>query len=144
MTMPATALLERAHNDEVGEPDNPAPKPKRRVFSAKYKAAILTQYESLGSDGAKGALLRREGLYSSHIVEWRKARDAGVIESLTPKTRAPRASSEQREIERLRKENTRLTDQLGRYRLALEIQGKASELLESLLAESHETKPQQP
>jgi transposase len=144
MTMPATALLERAHNDDVGEHDNPAPKPKRRVFTAKYKASVLSEYESLASDGAKGALLRREGLYSSHIVEWRKARDAGVLVALMPKTRAPRLSSEQREIERLRKDNARLVDQLGRYRLALEIQGKASELLESLLAESPETKPQQP
>ena len=144
MTMPATALLGRNHNNEVGEHDNPAPRPKRRSFPASYKAAILTEYESLGSDGAKGALLRREGLYSSHIVEWRRTRDAAALVALTPKIRAPRLSPEQREIERLRKENARQAELLGKYRQALEIQGKASELLECLLAESHETKPQQP
>lgn len=145
MTMPTTALLERAHDGDVGErDDDPAPRPKRRSFSAEYKAAILAEYDSLTEEGAKGALLRREGLYSSHIVEWRRARDAGALEALAPKSRPPRRTKDQVELERLRRENARLADALHRHRLALDIQGKASELLERLLAESDEDKRQRP
>jgi len=54
---------------------------KRRTFTAKYKLEILAEYDA-APEGAKGALLRREGLYSSHIVEWRKARDAGALAGL--------------------------------------------------------------
>ena len=86
MTMTATALLERAHDGMV--PDDELAKPKRRNFSAAYKLAILKQYEALDDPGAKGAFLRREGLYSSHIVEWRRARDAGALAELAPKVRA--------------------------------------------------------
>jgi len=74
-----TALLTgRAHDGGVPDGD-PAARPVRRRFSAQYKLAILEEYESLTDAGAKGALLRREGLYSSHIVEWRRARDTGAI-----------------------------------------------------------------
>jgi transposase len=98
----------------------------------------LEEYEHLSDPGAKGALLRREGLYSSHVVEWRRAREAGALEGLGPKARRPKASAEQKEVERLKKANARLSDQLERHRQALEIQGKASELLAKLLAESSE------
>ena len=63
-------------------PDPEVPeRAKRRTFTAKYKLKILTEYDA-AADGEKGALLRREGLYSSHIVEWRKARDAGGLAAL--------------------------------------------------------------
>jgi hypothetical protein len=91
-----------------------------------------------GAEG-RGALLRREGLYTSHLAEWRKARDAGVRAGLGVKARAGR-SPEQVEVEKLRRKNERLEAELARTRLALEITGKAHALLE-LLSESADTDP---
>jgi hypothetical protein len=131
MTMTATSLLARAHDGVVDEHD-PAERPRRRTFTAEYKKGILAEYDSLpvGSD-ARGSLLRREGLYSSHIAEWRKARDAAVRTGLAPRSRR-RRSPEQLEIERLRRKNERLEAELARTKLALEITGKAHTLLELL------------
>jgi transposase len=143
MTMTPAALLARAHDGGVGD-DDPAAKPTRRRFSAEYKLAILDEYERLTDPGAKGALLRREGLYSSHIVEWRRARDVGAVKELAPKARPVKHSTEQVELDRARRRIERLEDDLAKHKLALEIQGKASELLERLLAESDETNRQQP
>jgi transposase len=143
MTMTSAALMSRAHDGVVGD-DDPAAKPTRRRFSAEYKLAILAEYDRITDSGAKGALLRREGLYSSHIVEWRRARDVGALAELAPKVRRASQSAEQREIERLRRRAERLEDQLAKHKQALEIQGKASELLARLLAESGEETTQQP
>jgi transposase-like protein len=143
MTMTSAALMARAHDGVVAD-DDPAAKPTRRRFSAEYKLAILAEYDRITDHGAKGALLRREGLYSSHIVEWRRARDVGALAELAPKVRHAKQSAEQREIERLRRRAERLEGQLARHRQALEIQGKASELLARLLAEGAEEETQQP
>ena len=143
MTMTSAALLARAHDGGVGA-DDPAARPTRRRFSAEYKLGILDEYEGLTDPGAKGALLRREALYSSHIVEWRRARDVGALKELAPKARPAKRSAEQVEMDRLRRRNERLEADLAKHKLALEIQGKASELLERLLAESDETNRRQP
>ena len=131
MTMSTASLLGRAHDGGVDEPD-PAARPRRRSFSAEYKAQILDEYDALphGSE-ARGALLRREGLYTSHIAEWRKARDAGARDGLAPKPK-PRRSPEQVELERLRRRNERLAADLERTKTALEITGKVHALLEQL------------
>jgi transposase-like protein len=123
----------------VDEP-NPAARPRRRSFSAEYKQRVLAEYDAmpLGSEG-RGALLRREGLYTSHIAEWRKAREAGAHQGLAPKAKSKR-SPEQVELDRLRRRNDRLEEELARTRLALEITGKAHALLE-LLSESADTEP---
>lgn len=142
MTMSNASLMGRAHDGVV--PDDPAAKPVRRRFGAEYKLAILEEYEQLSDPGAKGALLRREGLYSSHIVEWRRAREVGAIEGLAPKVRNSKRSAADKEIERLRRRNERLEDQLAKHKQALEIQGKASELLARLLADSDPEATQQP
>src|SRR6266542_4433587 len=142
MTMTSAALLARGDDGGVGD-DDPAAKPTRRRFSAEYKLAILDEYERLTDPGAKGALLRREGLYSSHIVEWRRAREVGALRELAPKSRR-RRSATQVELDRANRKIDRLEGELAKHRLALEIQGKASELLEQLLAESAEDKRQQP
>ena len=92
--------------------------------------------------GAKGALLRREGLYSSHIVEWRRARDVGALAGLAPKHRQKRSSRRAR-ARVGRKRNERLEGKLAQHQQALEIQGKASELLARLLAESADTEDEQ-
>lgn len=143
MTMTSAALLARADDGGVGD-DDPAAKPTRRRFSAEYKLAILDEYERLTDPGAKGALLRREGLYSSHIVEWRRARDVGALRELAPKARSAKRTPEQVELDRAQRRIERLESDLAKHKLALEIQGKASELLERLLAESNKDRRQQP
>lgn len=142
MTMTTSSLAARAHDGEV--PNDPAPKPVRRRFSTEYKLAILDEYDKLTDSGAKGALLRREGLYSSHVIEWRRAREVGALGTGTTKQKRSKRSADEREIERLRKRAARLEDQLAKHKQALEIQGKASELLARLLAESTEEGAQQP
>jgi transposase-like protein len=84
--MTTASLIARAHEGTVPD-DDPAARPAGRHFSASYKLAILNEYEQTTDARAKGALLRREGLYSSHIVEWRRARDVGAL-------RAPRSSGD--------------------------------------------------
>ena len=143
MTMTTSTLTARAHNGTVSD-DDPAARPRRRRFTAAYKLAILEEYDELTDPGAKGALLRREGLYSSHLVEWRRARDLGALSGLTPKKRSKRSEAE-RELGKARRKIARLEDRLDRHRKALEAQGKASELLARLLAESgDDERPQQP
>jgi transposase-like protein len=143
MTMTTAAV--RVHADDGGvRDDDAAARPTRRRFSAAYKLSILDEYERLTDPGAKGALLRREGLYTSHLVDWRRARERGALRELAPGRRPQRQSPERQELERLRKRTARLEEQLARHKQALEIQGKASELLARLLAESDEETGQQP
>jgi|SRR5580700_5475073 transposase len=137
--MTTAALLSRAKNDGVDEDA----KPTRRQFTAAYKLRILNEYE-LAERGEKGEILRREGLYASHMIDWRRQRDEAVAKGLAPKSRRSKLSPEARENERLRKQNERLAEQLDKHRKALEIQGKASELLARLLAESDPQPTQQP
>ena len=111
-------------------------RPKRRTFSADYKAKIVAEYDA-AEPGEKGALLRREGLYSSHVVEWRRARDAGALDGLSAQPRSGARSSEQVENDALRRENERLARELAKTRAALDVVGKAHALLE-LLSESAE------
>ena len=138
------ARLTPGVDEGAGAGEDPAAKPVRRRFTTAYKLAILEEYGQLTDPGAKGALLGREGLYSSHIVEWRRARDLGSIGGLTPKARRSKPSAEHKEIERLRRRNERLEEQLAKHKQALEIQGKASELLARLLADSDPETAQQP
>jgi transposase len=139
MTMTTSSLLARAHDGVVDEPD-PAARPRRRSFTADYKARILDEYDALPvGSSERGALLRREGLYSSHLAEWRKARADGARDALTPKAKS-RRSPEQVELEKVRRRNARLEAELARTKLALEITGKAHALLE-LLSESADSDP---
>ena len=131
MTMTTASLLARAHDGVVDEPD-PAARPRRRSFTPEYKEQILADYDALPAGSTeRGALLRREGLYTSHIAEWRKARDTGAPEGLAPKAK-PRRSPEQVELETLRRRNKRLEAELERTKTALEITGKVHALLEQL------------
>ena len=101
---------------------------------------MLEAYDAATEPSAKGALLRREGLYSSHVVDWRRARDAGALAGLTATPRRPRRTHEQVEVERLRRANARLERELAKTRAALDVVGKAHALLE-LLSESAEPPP---
>jgi transposase len=133
----STSVATRAHDGAVNDDTDPAVRPTRRTFTADQKLSILAAYEEATEPGAKGALLRREGIYSSQITEWRKARDAGSLAALGSKPRASR-SAEMREADRLRKKNKRLEAELAKTRTALDIMGKAHALLE-MLSESADT-----
>lgn len=135
MTMP-TLTMQRAHDEAMGG-DDPTlpPKPRRRSFTAEYKLSILERYDACVGDGDKGALLRREGLYSSHIVEWRRARDAAAAEGLSRRVRQPKSSPDAAALAKANRRIARLEDDLAKHRLALDIAGKAHALLE-MLAES--------
>jgi transposase-like protein len=127
---------------EVPDPEVPE-RAKRRRFTAGYKLAILDELDRAVEPGAKGAILRREGLYTSHIVEWRRARDAGALAALG-KTRGRKpANPLAGEVERLRRRAERLEAELDRARLVIAAQGNLSALLEGLLAESAQDRPKQ-
>jgi transposase len=140
MTMPT--LTERAH--DVGVADAPHPdRPQRRRFTPDYKLAILAEYDRLSADGAKSALLRREGLYSSHIVEWRRAREAGVLHrtgSPTAPTSKPKPAGDAAALAKVTRRAERAEAELAKTKAALEIMGKAHALLE-MLAESADSDP---
>jgi transposase-like protein len=108
-------------------------KPSRRTFTAKYKIDILEEAkEASRQRGAIGALLRREGLYSSHLIEWRKAAVRGELTALTPKKRGPKArviDERDKKIAELQQVNTRLNKRIERAELMLEIQKKTAQLL---------------
>jgi len=133
-------VTQRAQNDPVGETDHPD-RPTRRKFTDDYKLSILAEYDRLTDAGAKGAFLRREGLYSSNIGEWRRARESGGLHP-TGARAAPASKAEAKETERQRRRAERAEAELAKTRAALEIMGKAHALLE-MLAESAEpeTKP---
>lgn len=120
--------------EEPGRRPDPEvePKARRRRFSPGYKLRILAEYEAATGPGAKGAILRREGLYSAHIVEWRKARDAGALAGLSKPTGRPAVDERDRELEKLRREKDRLEKELAKARFVIDVQGKVSALLETL------------
>jgi transposase-like protein len=129
---------------DMGSPDGTGPegdsvraggpragRPRRRFFTSAYKLRILSEYEALSEHGARCALLRREGLYDSHIRKWRLARDRGALDATTtgPDATQDRTASQNR---RLNAENARLTAELAKTRAAMEILGKTYALLEML------------
>jgi transposase len=123
--------------DDTTDPDPEVPERARgpRRFPAAYKARILAEYEGL-SKADKGALLRREGLYSSLINEWRKQADQGAHEALGRSAGRQSADPRDKEIVRLKKRAERLETELGRARKVIEVQGKLSALLEELATDS--------
>jgi len=129
---------DRMDDKEIRDTEVPA-KATRRRFPAEYKARILAEYERL-PDGEKGALLRREGLYSSLISEWRKQATAGAVEGLGKKRGRPSSSAKDRKIAELEAENERLRRKVETQDKVIEVQGKVSALLEHL-SESAGTEP---
>jgi transposase-like protein len=104
---------------------------ERRKFTADYKRRILHEAETC-EPGQIGALLRREGLYSSHLVRWRAERARGELAGLAPRTRGRKpdpAAAEQVEIARLKRENERLHKELEQARALIDLQKKLADLL---------------
>jgi transposase len=120
-------------------PPNPArPDPevvidaKRRTFTAEYKLRILAEADAAAAQpGAIGALQRREGLYSSHLVTWRRERQAGILKGLTPHKRGPKSkrNPQEEEMQKLRRENQRLTEELRKAAIVIDVQKKVGALL---------------
>lgn len=114
-----------------------APKAQRRRFSAEYKRRILQEYEACTKPGQRGALLRREGLYSSYITTWRRQRDRDELEGLGPQKRGPKGDPQAAEMARLKRENERLRKRLEQAELIIEVQKKVSQIL-GIPVEEHE------
>ena len=113
---------------ERPDPEVPA-RARRRRFTAQYKQQVLAAYEA-APDGEKGAILRREGFYSSLISEWRRARDAGALAGLKQPAGRPAADPRDVQIARLQKEKAKLEQELAKARFVAGVQSKLQALLE--------------
>src|ERR1700693_4599298 len=104
---------------------------KRRRFTAEYKQRVLAEAGQAKGSGGIGALLRREGLYSSLLATWRREREAGVLQALAPQKRGPKSRRDpvQEEIQKLQKDNARLTEQLRKAEIVIDVQKKVGALL---------------
>lgn len=133
MTRKTTSSLIEGDNEQMDSrhPRSDGPR-RRRAFTASEKLAHLSAYEAACAQNDGGGYLRREGLYSSLISEWRKQRDAGVLAGKKPGEKVGKLSAEQVEIARLTRENARLNKRLNTTEAALDIMGKAHALLDSL------------
>jgi transposase len=122
---------------QVPDPEVPA-KQRSRSYSAAYKARILDEYDRRDKAG-KGALLRREGLYTSLISAWRTARDRGARQALARPAGRPAADGRDKELARLRARVARLEGELAKAQTVIEVQGKLSALLGQLATSSPDT-----
>jgi transposase len=116
-----------------------SPKATRRRFSAKYKRRILREADACTELGSTAALLRREGLYSSHLTKWREARERGELEALSAKKRGPKAKksdARDKRIANLKRENVKLKARLERAEILLDLQKKVAEILDRPLDEN--------
>lgn len=123
--------------ESTGVPDpEVVAKAERRKFSAEYKLRMLAEADTCTKPGQIGALLRREGLYRSHLDKWRKQRREGTLQALSPQKRGPKVDPQTAEIARLRRENARLQERLRRAENIIEVQKKVAALLGAPLDES--------
>lgn len=106
-------------------------KAKRRRFTAAYKQEILTKADTAAEHGSIGALLRREGLYSSHLTKWRRERAASIRQGLEPRKRGPKSKRNpfSEENQKLQRANERLTEQLRKAEIIIDVQKKVGALL---------------
>jgi transposase len=137
ITVPLSVRADAGVMNDMTDPDPEVPERARgpRRYSAKYKARILGEYETLDKAG-KGALLRREGLYSSLITTWREQRDRGALDALAKPAGRQLADPLERENAKLRRQVERLEGELDKARKVIEVQGKLSALLEQFATDS--------
>jgi transposase-like protein len=121
-----------------GPPAAPRPNPeivadaRRRSFTGDYKQRILADLDAAAAQpGAIGALLRREGLYSSHLSTWRRERQTGILKGLTPHKRGPKPkrNPQEEENQKLLRENQRLTEELRKAEIVIDVPKKVGALL---------------
>lgn len=123
MTEEENGKLEESQKTEV------VAKAKRRQYTAEYKLRILQELDSCTGKGEIGAVLRREGLYSSMISKWREQREKGSLNGLSGQKRGPKVDPNAAELARLQRENKRLKEQLERAELIIEVQKKVARLM---------------
>ncbi len=123
----------QAGERDVGQSNETLERPRRRSFTADYKQRILREADAAeGQPGAIGALLRREGLYSSHLAKWRSDRAKGGVTALAPKRRGPapqQATADRKLVAKLERENARLQHRLKQAEIIIEFQKKLNDLL---------------
>jgi transposase len=139
MSHEQSSIISPNGSEPVAHPESEVvPKATRRAFSAGYKMRIVEEADQCTELGQIGAMLRREGLYSSHLSTWRRWRDLGALQALKPKKRGRKASQDAHEVEiaALRRENERMQKQLEQAELIIGAQKKLAEALEQTLAGS--------
>jgi len=141
LSKPVSGLASVADNGVMNVSDG-FDKPKRRVITPAQKLQYLAEYEQAVKTQEGAAFLRAHGLYSSQMTQWRKQRDAGILEGKNPGDMIGKPSKDQAEIARLKRQLAERDQELETTQTALEIMGKAHALLESVSkrAESHDTK----
>jgi transposase-like protein len=120
------------------------PRAQRRTFPAEYKLQILREADQCTEAGEIGALLRREGLYSSHLTAWRRQRESGALAGLSPRKRGRKKDEQAAEMAALRRENERLRQRLAQAELIIAAQKKLAQALEALTEASDEPSSEQP
>ena len=135
MLQPLAPKPRLGHPEPMPDPEVPE-RPVRRRFTAEYKLRIVEEANAASESGAVGALLRREGLYSSHLVDWRRQYRLGALSSLARPRGRPRPHPLAVENERLSRRVNRLERRLATAERIIEIQGKVSELLGIPLAQT--------
>jgi len=130
----------------LGEGGREAPRPnpevlaraKRRTYTGEYKQQVLAEADAARGSGGIGAVLRRHGLYSSHLTKWRQERKSGILEGLAPQKRGPKSKNNPltAENQKLRRDNERLADRLRKAEIVIDVQKKVAMLLGIPLAGS--------
>lgn len=117
-------------SDGTGRPLRPGA--VRRSFSPEYKLAILAEYDACSETGERGAILRREGLYTSIITDWRRQHRQGLLKAAVGRSDGGRGGPSLSEMAKLKAENERLRNKLAKAEVVIEVQGKVHALLEEI------------
>jgi transposase len=141
---PVTGILDSVSDVIEGRREAPRPNPevlaraKRRTYTGEYKQQVLAEADAARGSGEIGAVLRRHGLYSSHLTKWRQERKAGILEGLAPQKRGPKSKANPltAENQKLRRDNERLTDRLRKAEIVIDVQKKVAMLLGIPIAET--------
>jgi transposase len=140
-----TGTLDSAGGDfSGGGREAPRPNPevlgraKRRTYTGEFKQQVLAEADAARGSGEIGAVLRRHGLYSSHLTKWREERKAGILEGLAPQKRGPKSKANPltAENQKLQRDNERLTDRLRKAEIIIDVQKKVAMLLGLPIAET--------
>ena len=138
-----TGVIDSGSGDVEGRREAPRPNPevlaraKRRTYTGEYKQQVLAEADAARRTGEIGAVLRRHGLYSSHLTKWRQERKSGILEGLAPRKRGPKSKANPltAENQKLRRDNERLTDRLRKAEIVIDVQKKVAMLLGIPIAE---------
>jgi len=116
-------------------------KAKRRQYTAEYKLRILREVDACQGSGEIGALLRREGVYSSSLTNWRRQRERRELDGLSPKKRGPKPDPQAVELAKLKRENERLRERLRRAEMIIDVQKKVAQMLGVAVEETNLDEP---